>query len=217
MHDNKMKNVANRWGQKTDFSHTFFGYPPLRDHNRMRLTGQTEEWEYIYFLRTLMADRLPVSKALSIFCGHGENEIRLAQSGAFQHCLAVDISSKALEQARETASRVGVTTVEFRHQDLNLPNVLPPNEFDLVLAIGALHHSMNLKGLLTQIKRAMKPNALFLSTEYVGPDHYGWSFRQEQLVRALETLIPQDLQLYLVKHYNYPQKVDHKHSSEKAG
>jgi len=144
-------------------------------------------------LKELLRDRLPVSRALSIFCGHGENEIRLAQFGVFQECLALDISVGAIGHARQAAIQQGVTNVVFQCEDLNQPDTLSPNEFDLVIANGALHHAMNLKDLITQVKRAMKLNALFLSSEYIGPDREGKTFRQQQLIRALQTLIPPNL------------------------
>lgn len=72
--------------------------------------------------------------ALSIFCGHGENEVRLAKLGVFQSCLAVDISQSAIHQARRLASQEMVTSIDFGIFDLNIPDILPSSEFDLVIA-----------------------------------------------------------------------------------
>lgn len=188
---NEVEQISKAWEKATDFSKTFYGFPPLRDINRMRLTGQTEDWEYTYFLKSLLGDKLPVTSALSVFCGHGENEIRLAQAGVFQHCLAIDISTGALKNARANAEKAGVSSITFEEKDLNLPNSLPVNEFDLVIANGALHHSMAIVDLLQQIRHSMKSNALLLSSEYVGPDRYGRTYRQEQLIRAFQTVLPQ--------------------------
>jgi len=194
MYTSKMQRVSDKWAAATDFSHTFFGYPPLQAYLRTRITGQADEWEYTYLLRELVGDGLPVPRALSIFCGHGELEIELAKQGTFEHCLALDISEGALAHARQSAAAANVTSIEFKRQDMNLPNALPEHEFDLVIANGALHHAMTLTQLLTQLKGAMKPGALLLSSEYVGPDHYGKTFRQQQMITTMQDLVPLNLQ-----------------------
>ena len=71
----KMNRVGEHWSKKTNFTRTFYGYPPTQAYIRLRVTGQSEEWEYQYLLRELLGDRLPVPRALSVFCGHGDLEV----------------------------------------------------------------------------------------------------------------------------------------------
>jgi len=87
MYDLSMRRVSQHWSRPPDLGRTFFSFPPLRAYVRFRITGQSEEWEYAFLIRQLLVDRLPVPQALSIFCGHGENEIRLAKLGVFRRCL----------------------------------------------------------------------------------------------------------------------------------
>jgi SAM-dependent methyltransferase len=79
----------------------------------------------------------PHVRALSIGCGMGEYEVRLAARVA--HVTGVDLSALAVEAARERARRTGTANVEFRVgavEDLRLED----GRLDLVYAFGVLHH-----------------------------------------------------------------------------
>ena len=57
---------------------------------------------------------------------------------------------------------------------------LPKNYYDIVFAMGALHHSHNLKKTLTSIYRALKPNGLLIAQEPAMPDttkHLEYKFK----------------------------------------
>ncbi|MDO9085182.1 MAG: class I SAM-dependent methyltransferase [Anaerolineaceae bacterium] len=182
--------ISQHWSKETDFSRTFFGFPPFRDYIRHRITGQTAEWEYWFLIKKLLIDRLPVENCLSIFCGHGENEIRLSKLGVFRNCIAIDISTEAIEKAKKKAKNDKVENIDFVCGDLNKSNLIANNYFDLVIANGALHHSMDLENLILKIKASMKFDALFLSSEYVGNNHYGKEYHQYVLIKALQDLLP---------------------------
>ena len=57
---------------------------------------------------------------------------------------------------------------------------LPKNYYDIVFAMGALHHSRNLKKTLTSIHQALKPNGLLIAQEPAMPDtttHLDYNFK----------------------------------------
>src|SRR5271165_1460602 len=53
--------------------------------------------------------------------------------------------------------------------------------------------SGGLEGLFDRIRRSMKPNAVFIFDEYVGPRRFQWSDRQLQCINAAIELLPSRL------------------------
>ncbi len=112
-------------------------------------------------------------------CGGGGFSLRLASLGA--HVVGVDISPKLIEQARASASKVGMNgssplfTVADAHR-----TPFGDNSFDYVFGNGALHH-LDLDRAYAEIARVLKPGgkALFMEPMYHHP-----------LLRALRRLTP---------------------------
>ncbi|NOX46089.1 MAG: methyltransferase domain-containing protein [Chlorobi bacterium] len=74
-------------------------------------------------------------KALDIGCGTGDNVIWLAREGF--ETLGIDMSSKAIEMAKDKAVKTGVET-DFRTMDF-LGEKLPANTFGFVFDRGCFH------------------------------------------------------------------------------
>jgi SAM-dependent methyltransferase len=74
-------------------------------------------------------------KALDIGCGTGDNAIWLTKGGF--GALGIDLSSKAIEMAKNKAAKAGVETV-FRKMDF-LEEKLPENSFGFVFDRGCFH------------------------------------------------------------------------------
>jgi SAM-dependent methyltransferase len=75
------------------------------------------------------------SKALDIGCGTGDNTIWLAKEGF--EAFGIDLSSKAIEMAKERAADVGVDA-DFRTMDF-LTEQLTANSFGFVFDRGCFH------------------------------------------------------------------------------
>ena len=100
--------------------------------------------------------RFPV--ALDLGCHTGELANLLGRRGGIECLIQSDIS---LAMARRTAARVRpglVADEEF------LP--FAPGSFDLVLSCLNLHWTNDLPGALLQIRRALKPDGLFLAVQF---------------------------------------------------
>lgn len=83
---------------------------------------------------------VPISvgmRVLSIGCGLGDYELALAPRVG--HVIAFDLSEVAVEEARRRAAAAGVTNVEFQRAGTG-DITLEPGAFDLVYAMGVLHH-----------------------------------------------------------------------------
>ncbi len=190
--------VSDHWGQSTpELSRSFYGFAPLRRYLYRCVTGAMpeaepgEDWVERWTVENYLPNA-PVENCLSLCCGFGENERMLARLGAFQRCTAVDVSPAAIDAARAEALREGLTNLDYLCADVeNLE--LPPNEYDLVWANGALHHLVNVEHVVGQVKRALKPGGLFVANEYVGPPRQDLDVRRRELVNAVIHLIPAEL------------------------
>jgi SAM-dependent methyltransferase len=111
--------------------------------------------------RVLDEGRIPVGPALELGCGTGTNAVFLAQRGF--NVTAVDVSSLALEQARQRAGEAGVD-VQFIEADINRVQLDRPS-FDFVFDRGCYHcvRRNDLPGLLEVIKRYTRPGSKWLT------------------------------------------------------
>lgn len=121
-------------------------------------------------------------KALDICCGAGTNTVYLAQKG-FQ-MTGIDISSKALEYAKEKAKKANVN-IKFQVANfVDLP--FEDEEFDFVFDNGCFHHvevedrSVFIKG----VYRILKKGGLYLMTVFSYRNGPAWNhFTKEQIIR----------------------------------
>jgi ubiquinone/menaquinone biosynthesis C-methylase UbiE len=111
-----------------------------------------------------LQQRVPGKSVLDYGCGNGSNVERLAQmKPAFLS--GIDISSVAIEQARQKALRCSLKA-EFSVMDAQ--NLVFPNEtFDVVLG-GAILHHLDLEKALSTIRRVLKTGGYAIFIEPLG-------------------------------------------------
>ena len=121
-------------------------------------------------------------KALDICCGAGTNALYLAKKG-FQ-VTGIDISTKAIEYAKEKARKANART-KFKVQNfLNLP--FEDEEFDFVFDMGCFHH-VKVKDRSTFIKgvhRVLKKGGTYLMVCFSYENGPAWNhFTKEQIIQ----------------------------------
>ena len=132
----------------------------------------------------------PGGRWLSIGCGSASTEIHAARNGFFSSMTAFDVSNVSLALAREAALKGGVSNIDFFVTDLNNLR-LPPEHYDVVLAIMSLHHVEKLEPLLEQIEGTLKRTGLFLTNEYVGPKRIQFTDLQLSIATELLEALPE--------------------------
>ncbi|MCR9248078.1 MAG: class I SAM-dependent methyltransferase [bacterium] len=96
-----------------------------------------------------------VRRIVEFGCGAGWLTCTLAHHYDVE-VVAVDFTARALTRAAELAAAVNVTDrVQWLHQ--NLFEALPPGPFDLVLSMGALHHTGDTRRAFEHVQRAAGP------------------------------------------------------------
>ncbi len=194
------KKVAKYWGKSPPYMpENFYGFPPLRDYLCRCILGKTFQTHAIdlgdtlapetWFIDITMQDKIPVDKCLSICCGFGHVERSLAKRGVFKHCIGLDLSEGAIKAAEEKAREEGLENIEYRVADVNQLS-LDREIFDLVYAVGALHHITELEHVAAEILKALKPGGTFICNEYIGPNYQKLPCRQREIINAVIHLLP---------------------------
>ncbi len=94
---------------------------------------------------------------LELGCGTGELACGLALNGA--KVVAIDFSSSSIKKAKENAEKLGVK-IDFLEK--NILETDFSKEFDIVIALGSLHHTVNAKKGFKMGVKHLKKNGLII-------------------------------------------------------
>ena len=164
----------------------------VHDVINRRVSGDRAVDPYLYFLRTHLAGRLPVARALTIGCGGGDLERGLCQHGFARRHDGVDVAPKAIEKAATAAREAGLSGLEYSVVDGNALD-LAEGVYDVVFGVHSIHHIENLEDLFAKIARALKPDGFLFLNEFVGPTRFQWTDRQLEVVNGLLRVLPASL------------------------
>lgn len=128
---------------------------------------------------------------LSLACGSGRAERGLMKSGICERFDGIDISEKAIEEARRLAS-ANALNIQYRTGDLNKV-MLPAETYDLVVTQNCLHHVLELEHLAHEIWKSLRPGGVLWITDFIGESQFQWTERRMEIAQHLFKLIPDEL------------------------
>lgn len=174
-----------------------YNFAPARNYFYNQVNGSSGmiagvDWFEAWFLERYIKDTAPVDRCLSLCCGDGARDRRIARLGFFNNCLSIDISEGAIRKAEQAANGSGITNISYKVGDLNVLK-LKPLEYDLVYVGGGMHHLLNLEHVVGQIYESLKPGGHFVCDEYVGPAYSNLSPRHREIVNSTIHMIPRRL------------------------
>jgi SAM-dependent methyltransferase len=190
----EIETIKKRWSQKDKRGLDFYSFNPVRKYMLTCLSGNEPEridndWMEKWRVEEYLSDRIPVGRCLSICCGFGSKERILSKLNVFSRCTAIDLSERAILEARRVATENKIDNIEYLTADLE--NIyLGREEYDLVYASGALHHINDLEHVISEIYKSLKPTGIFLSDEYVGPRYNQLTFRHREIINSVIHMIP---------------------------
>lgn len=104
----------------------------------------------------------------------------------FSHFDIMDIAGGLLDRQRQKTNN---DQLSYIRTDLNSVS-LPENHYDLITAVGTIHHIKDLDNLFFNINRALKNNGIFFCREYVGPNILQFTRRQMKIANSMLQCLP---------------------------
>jgi 2-polyprenyl-3-methyl-5-hydroxy-6-metoxy-1,4-benzoquinol methylase len=112
------------------------------------------------------------ARALDAGCGSGRILNKLAGLFPKSHFLGMDLSTQALQTARNEASSKGLKNVEFVTTDMSdFDRTAAPDSFDFITTFDAVHDQGKPLNLLKGIHRALKGDGVYLMQDIRGSSH----------------------------------------------
>lgn len=127
--------------------------------------------------------RAAPSKTLDLCCGAGTNPIYLAKKGF--DVIALDISDKAVEYAKERARKAEVEVGFLVGDFLSLP--FSSEQFDFAFDFGCFHHVQVSKRLrfIKGLQAALKPKGMYLMACFSYKNGPAWNHFTRKEIFAL--------------------------------
>lgn len=148
-----------------------------------------------FFAHAARQTPVPLRRVLVLGCGTGRVERVLVAEGLAREIVAVDLSARALDEARRLAGDAPDLT--YLQADMNaLPVGQPlfaPGSFDAVIGAGSVHHCERLEALYAAVHTLLAPDGWFYLDEYVGPDRFQFSEAHMRLAESVAALLPDTL------------------------
>jgi ubiquinone/menaquinone biosynthesis C-methylase UbiE len=111
-------------------------------------------------------------RVLDAGCGRGRILLRLAELYPRSRFVGMDLSTDAIEYAREEAARTNLGNVEFVAADLStFDATAEPESFDLITTFDAIHDQARPLRVLKGIHRALKPDGVYVMQDISGTSH----------------------------------------------
>ncbi len=95
-------------------------------------------------------------RVLEFGCGIGTDTMNFPRAGA--EAMAVDLSDKSLEVARQRAGVYELSNIRFCHGNAEEPSsFLPLEPYDLICSFGAIHHTPHPECVIEQLRAYCRP------------------------------------------------------------
>jgi 2-polyprenyl-3-methyl-5-hydroxy-6-metoxy-1,4-benzoquinol methylase len=108
-------------------------------------------------------------RVLDVGCGRGRILGRLATLYPRSRFVGMDLSQEAIAHARDEASRAGCTNIDFVAADLSdFDQTAAPGTFDFITTFDAVHDQARPLSVLKGIRRALKPDGVYLMQDIAG-------------------------------------------------
>ncbi len=135
------------------FSYPLIPYPFSKNHKLLmkKVLGCCD----------LTFDDLKDLKVLDAGCGTGEKSIFMARYGAY--VTAIDINENQLKQAKKNMEKYK-EKINFVRDDL--VNLKHNEKYDLIVSLGVLHHTPDMKKGLENLLKLLRPNGKIIIALY---------------------------------------------------
>lgn len=169
---------ASYWScldRHTDWDAVWMSHTAVRARINRRVTGDSSRWP-IAWLPSVVPDRAPFARALSIGCGVGNFERSLVELGIVRTVTGIDASAEVIVEARRRANEAGAAgRIQYVAADAR-ETLKSARDLDAIFFHASLHHFDRLPELLSTVRRALQPRGILYLDEYVGPARDEWTW-----------------------------------------
>jgi SAM-dependent methyltransferase len=106
---------------------------------------------------------------LDVGCGQGRALVTLAEAFPRSRFTGYDFEERALAVGRQAAAERGLTNVRFAVQDV--ARLAETAAYDVAFAFDAIHDQADPVGVMANVRRALRPDGLFLMQDIRGSSH----------------------------------------------
>lgn len=133
---------------------------------------------------------IPFKRAISVACGVGNKEIRLAKKGLIDSFDLYEYASDRAERGERLAVKAKVKDkIKFHIANAFDANI-PADTYDLVYWNNALHHMFDVHEAIAWSKKILKPGGIFYMDDYVGENRFQFSDQLLQTVNQVRATLP---------------------------
>ena len=181
--------VKKSWEHTKQKHSGWIDIPEVIERCNYLVSGDTKIDYCEYIFRKYFPNKKHL-KGLTLGCGTGDRELKLAELGIFESIDAYDLSESRIKFAKKEAEKRGFDgIINYRVADVyNIKGY--DNYYDVVLVEQSLHHFSPLKNVLLKINNFLKPDGLFIVNEFVGPTRFQWTNRQLEAINGLLSILP---------------------------
>jgi 2-polyprenyl-3-methyl-5-hydroxy-6-metoxy-1,4-benzoquinol methylase len=144
----------------------FWNARPCNIRHSTKAVGTREYFDEVQQRKYLVEPHIPGfaefsrwngRRVLEIGCGLGTDTVSFARAGA--HVTAIELSDESAALARQRAEVYGLADRVSIHvgNAEELPQLLPPQPFDLVYSFGVIHHSPHPERIVEHLRHYMTP------------------------------------------------------------
>ncbi len=199
--------ISKHWGNNSpeEAAH-IFNFEPIIKYFYETITKESysdnsdiNKWTVNKYLK----NKIPVKNLLSLGCGHGFLERKLAELNVYENCLGIDISEGAIEKARFHAKQKKTKNLKYEITDVDFISI-EKEKYDVIWVNGALHHIRNLEHLIFEIYKGLKKEGILIANEFIGPNYQKLSKSNREIINSVIHLIPKELRYFSEETYTPP-------------
>ena len=177
---------------QNDFMHSnWWIIPAIQKRMNKKISGHENTSYEEYITKKYLIDTED-KVLISIGCGTGSHEIKLASLNPHLHVKAYDLSEALLQEARDKAIKADAKNISFIKADA-YTLLFADESVDYFLFNASLHHLQHIDSFLqNKIVPALKENGLVILNEYAGPNRMNFHTGQIKKSSALLNYLPEE-------------------------
>ncbi len=179
--------------QKDNFKLYWELLPAIERYQMKCITGD-EKLHYFWYAFNHVKENVGNKNLKGLFLGCIEGnpgpDMTLMETGCFDKIDVMDIAEGLLKKQRIIASEKKINGIDYIKQDFN-KFILQKKEYDVIWAIGTIHHIENLEHFFEQVQNALKDKGVFILREYIGPNRFQYSNKQLIIINEILSILPE--------------------------